>query len=105
MEVKVRRGEGKLQHVIEICPHKLLTDVPTAYAGEKTGLERGRSQLWRWQRHHAGIVGLDLGGQIIRRELDIAGLTAACSDGRRPTATTDIKRPVFSLSWIYGGAR
>ena len=39
MEVKVHRGEGKLQHVIEIGPHKLLTDVPEAIGGEDTGPE------------------------------------------------------------------
>ena len=39
MEVKIHRGEGKLQHVIEIGPHKLLTDAPKAYGGEETGPE------------------------------------------------------------------
>jgi putative redox protein len=39
MEVKVHRGEGKLQHVIEIGPHRLLTDVPRMYGGEETGPE------------------------------------------------------------------
>ena len=37
MEVKVHRGEGKLQHVIEIGPHKILTDVEQTYGGEETG--------------------------------------------------------------------
>lgn len=39
MEVKVHRGEGKLQHVIEIGPHRLLTDAPKIYGGEETGPE------------------------------------------------------------------
>ncbi|GIZ50255.1 OsmC family protein [Noviherbaspirillum aridicola] len=39
MEVKVHRGEGKLQHVIEIGPHRLLTDAPAAYGGEASGPE------------------------------------------------------------------
>lgn len=39
MEVKIHRGEGKLQHVIEIGPHKLLTDAPKAFGGEETGPE------------------------------------------------------------------
>lgn len=39
MEVQVRRGEGKLQHVIEIGPHRLLTDAPAAYGGEASGPE------------------------------------------------------------------
>jgi putative redox protein len=39
MEVKVRRGNGKLQHVIEIGPHQLLTDAPHALGGEETGPE------------------------------------------------------------------
>jgi len=39
METRVHRGEGKLQHVIEIGPHKLLTDAPVAYGGEATGPE------------------------------------------------------------------
>lgn len=37
MEVKVRRGEGKLQHVIEIGSHTLLTDEPDHLGGEDTG--------------------------------------------------------------------
>lgn len=39
MEVRVHRGEGKLQHVIEIGPHRLLTDAPVAYGGDASGPE------------------------------------------------------------------
>lgn len=39
MEVKVHRGQGKLQHVIEIGAHRLLTDAPTAYGGDASGPE------------------------------------------------------------------
>lgn len=39
MEIKVHRGQGKLQHVIEIGSHHLLTDVPAALGGEDTGPE------------------------------------------------------------------
>jgi putative redox protein len=39
MEVKVHRGEGKLQQVIEIGPHRLLTDAPRIYGGEESGPE------------------------------------------------------------------
>jgi putative redox protein len=39
MEIKVHRGQGKLQHVIEIGPHRLLTDVPAELGGEDTGPE------------------------------------------------------------------
>lgn len=39
MEIRVHRGEGKLQHVIEIGPHRLLTDAPRMYGGEDTGPE------------------------------------------------------------------
>jgi putative redox protein len=39
MEIKVYRGEGKLQHVIEIGPHTILTDAPRMYGGEETGPE------------------------------------------------------------------
>lgn len=35
MEVKVRRDRGKLQHIIDIGPHTLLTDEP--HGGEDTG--------------------------------------------------------------------
>lgn len=37
MEVKVQRGQGKLQHVIDIGPHHLLTDEGPMYGGENTG--------------------------------------------------------------------
>ncbi|MGE5651046.1 MAG: OsmC family protein [Bacillota bacterium] len=39
MEIRVHRGQGKLQHVIEIGPHHLLTDAPAALGGEDTGPE------------------------------------------------------------------
>lgn len=39
MEVNVHRGEGKLQHIIEIGSHTLLTDAPRLYGGEETGPE------------------------------------------------------------------
>lgn len=39
MEVKIHRGEGALQHVIEIGPHTLLTDAPRSAGGEETGPE------------------------------------------------------------------
>jgi putative redox protein len=39
MEVKVHRGEGKLQQIIEIGPHKILTDASKMYGGEETGPE------------------------------------------------------------------
>ena len=39
MEVKVYRGQGTLQHVIDIGPHRLLTDVSREYGGEDTGPE------------------------------------------------------------------
>ncbi|HJV50439.1 MAG TPA: OsmC family protein [Noviherbaspirillum sp.] len=39
MEIRVHRGEGKLQHVIEIGPHTVLTDAPRMYGGEETGPE------------------------------------------------------------------
>lgn len=39
MEIRVHRGQGKLQHVVEIGPHRLLTDVPAALGGEDTGPE------------------------------------------------------------------
>jgi hypothetical protein len=39
MEVNTHRGEGKLQHVIEVGPHRLLTDAPVASGGEATGPE------------------------------------------------------------------
>lgn len=37
MEIKVRRGTGKLQHLIDIGPHQLLTDEPVDIGGEDTG--------------------------------------------------------------------
>lgn len=37
MEVKVYRGVGKLQHIIDIGSHRLVTDEPTTYGGEDTG--------------------------------------------------------------------
>jgi putative redox protein len=39
MEVRAHRGQGKLQHVIDIGPHQLLTDVPPTLGGEDTGPE------------------------------------------------------------------
>lgn len=39
MEIKTHRGQGKLQQVIEIGPHRLLTDVSAALGGEDTGPE------------------------------------------------------------------
>ena len=37
MEVRAHRGEGKLQHVIEIGRHRVLTDEPPSIGGEDTG--------------------------------------------------------------------
>lgn len=37
MDVKVRKGEGKLQHVIDIGQHRLLTDESPQVGGEDTG--------------------------------------------------------------------
>lgn len=39
MQVRARRGEGRLQHVIEIGEHVLLTDVPRQQGGDESGLE------------------------------------------------------------------
>ena len=39
MEVKVVRGQGKLQHVITVGQHRLLTDASVAHGGEDSGLE------------------------------------------------------------------
>ena len=39
MEVTTHRGQGPLQQVIEIGPHRLLTDVPPAHGGEDSGPE------------------------------------------------------------------
>ena len=38
MEVTTHRGQGPLQQVIEIGPHRLLTDVSPALGGEDSGL-------------------------------------------------------------------
>ncbi|CAN5450368.1 hypothetical protein BH11PSE11_BH11PSE11_35610 [soil metagenome] len=37
MEVKVHKGQGKLQQIIEIGPHRLLADEPPQIGGEETG--------------------------------------------------------------------
>lgn len=37
MEVTTHRGEGKLQQVIEIGPHRVLTDAPLESGGEASG--------------------------------------------------------------------
>ena len=37
MEINVHRGAGKLQHIIDIGPHHLLTDEPVEIGGEDTG--------------------------------------------------------------------
>jgi putative redox protein len=37
MEIKVYRGAGKLQHIIDIGKHRLLTDEPAEVGGEDTG--------------------------------------------------------------------
>ena len=39
MEVRAQKGSGKLQQVIEIGKHGLLSDAPEAYGGEDTGPE------------------------------------------------------------------
>lgn len=39
MEVTTHRGQGPLQQVIEIGPHRLLTDVSPALGGEDSGPE------------------------------------------------------------------
>jgi putative redox protein len=39
MEVTTHRGTGPLQQVIEIGPHRLLTDVAPAFGGEASGPE------------------------------------------------------------------
>jgi putative redox protein len=39
MDIRVHRGKGKFQHIIEIGPHQLLTDAPKLYGGEETGPE------------------------------------------------------------------
>jgi putative redox protein len=37
MDIKVYRGEGKLQHVVEAGPHRLIADAPSQYGGEDAG--------------------------------------------------------------------
>lgn len=37
MDVKVYRGEGKLQHIVEAGPHKLIADAPSQFGGEDAG--------------------------------------------------------------------
>jgi putative redox protein len=37
MSVKVSRGQGKLQHVVEVRNHRLLVDEPPEVGGEDTG--------------------------------------------------------------------
>lgn len=37
MDVTIKKGQGKLQHVIEIGPHRLVTDEGPQYGGEDTG--------------------------------------------------------------------
>lgn len=37
MDVHIRKGQGKLQHLIEIGPHTLLTDEAATLGGEDTG--------------------------------------------------------------------
>lgn len=39
MEVSAQKGNGKLQQVIAIGSHRLLSDAPQAYGGEDTGPE------------------------------------------------------------------
>lgn len=39
MEVTTHRGTGPLQQVIEIGPHRILTDVGAAFGGEDSGPE------------------------------------------------------------------
>ena len=39
MEVKTHRGTGPLQQVIEIGPHRILTDVAPQFGGEASGPE------------------------------------------------------------------
>lgn len=36
-DVNVVRGEGKLQHVVEVGPHKLIADAPSQYGGDDAG--------------------------------------------------------------------
>jgi len=37
MDVTVHKGQGKLQHIIDIGPHRLLTDESPQHGGEDTG--------------------------------------------------------------------
>jgi putative redox protein len=37
MDVKIHKGQGKLQHIIEIGQHRLLTDESPQHGGEDTG--------------------------------------------------------------------
>ncbi|MDO8304500.1 OsmC family protein [Herminiimonas sp.] len=37
MEIKVTKGAGKLQHIVEAGPHKLIADAPSAFGGEDAG--------------------------------------------------------------------
>ncbi|MES2102969.1 MAG: OsmC family protein [Pseudomonadota bacterium] len=39
MEIRIAKGQGKLQHVIEIGRHKLLTDVSPELGGDDSGPE------------------------------------------------------------------
>ena len=39
MDVKTHRGQGPMQQVIEIGPHRLLTDVSPEFGGEGSGPE------------------------------------------------------------------
>lgn len=39
MEVKVHKGDGKFQQMLEIGAHQLLADAPKTYGGEETGPE------------------------------------------------------------------
>lgn len=39
MQVTAARGNGKMQHVIQIGKHQLLTDIPEALGGEDSGPE------------------------------------------------------------------
>ncbi len=39
MDIKTHRGQGPMQQVIEIGPHRLLTDVAPEFGGEASGPE------------------------------------------------------------------
>lgn len=45
MDVKVYKGQGKLQHIIDIGPHRLLTDESPQHGGEDTAPIR--TTCWR----------------------------------------------------------